>query len=263
MNFALNQMFVRKKFWIGAVLVLVAWSWFKLRWESFLFQEARRLGGVSLSLNVSERVGQGAMIAVLSGFRTVLADWLWLKVNEQFEQREWKQLRETAELVCLLQPRSPFFWEMSAWHLAWNVSHAVRYEVQEPSLSRRIKAQNDYIKAGRAVLDRGLKYIPDRYELWAARGFLRSEKQKDYIGAAEDFLKATTFPEAPVYVFRQVAHNLELAKKWPEAYAFWCEIWQKFPDKSQTPEMRWDRVKVRIQRLEERLAIPEAQRLFQ
>lgn len=262
MSFVLNELFSRKKFWIGAVLLLVIWGGFKVRWESVLFQESEQYGGVSLSLKVSEQVGQGTVIAVLSGFRSVVADWLWLKVNYFFEERQWPQMQETMNLVCGLQPRSPDFWEMSAWHLAWNVSHAVRYEVQEPSLARRIKAQNYYIKAGRAVLDRGLEYIPDRYDLWVARGLLRAEKQKDYAGAAEDFLKATTFPDTPIYVFRQVAYNLERAEKWSEAYAFWCKVWLKFPDKIHTSEMRWDRVQARIQRLEERLTIPKTQRLF-
>ena len=252
----------RKRNGLLAVLLLLFWGVTKLKWEKTIFQESKFFRGAPIHLRVEEQVGQGAALAVLSGFRTVLADWLWLKANAQFEQRQWQKMRETLELVCLLQPRSSFFWEMSAWQLAWNAGHALRYEVQEPNAMRRLKAQQFYIQAGRNMLDRGIENIPDHYELWAARGFLRAEKQKDYSGAAKDFLIATTFPKAPLYVWRQVAYNLERAEKWQEAYAFWLRIWRTFPDKDRTPEMHWDRVKLRIQRLEDRLHIAQSQGYF-
>ncbi|MBX7157107.1 MAG: hypothetical protein K1X66_01790 [Verrucomicrobiae bacterium] len=253
-----HNIFYKKSYWLVAILLWISWGVGKLFLEKKVAHELTP----SLNLRVSEQMGQDAVLALFSGFRSVLADGLWLRANYQFEQQQWLPMRENMELVCLLQPRSIFFWEMAAWHLAWNMSHAARYDLKEPSLAKRLKAEQSYILAGRKLLDRGLKNIPDRYELWAARGFLRAEKQKDYEGAAEDFLKAATFPDAPAYVFRQVAYNLERAKKWQEAYAFWLKVWRSFPDKSATPEMRWDRVQAHIERLEEKLHIPQQQKLF-
>lgn len=252
------NIFLKKRNWLLAITLLVLWSVPKL----FLEKKMAHSYIPAINPQVSEQLGQGAALAVLSGFRSVLADWLWLKANAYFEQQQWFRMQQTMELVCLLQPRSIFFWEMGAWHLAWNLSHAARYDVQEPNLAKRLKTQQTYILAGRKLLDRGVENNPDRYELWAARGFLRAEKQKDYEGAAADFLKASTFPNAPSYIFRQVAHNLERAGKWREAYDFWLKIWHRFPNKNLTFEMHWDRVRVRIERLEEKLNIPQKKRLF-
>ncbi len=241
-----------------AGLLLAVGAAAKLPVELSLAAEQARLryGGARMTREIRDQIGQGAALALLSGFRGPVADFLWIAAHGAWEKKEWARMRALFELVCTLQPRSVVFWEMSAWHLAWNVSHAALYDSDEPRLARRVKAQRDWILAGRAMLERGVENIPDRYELWFQLGFLLDQKLRDSSGAAEAYRRAAGFVDAPAYIQRNVGYKLEEAGRLEEAYAWWRDLWRRYPDKSGPKFMMWDKVEERMRKLEKRLGLP-------
>mgnify|MGYP000899010141 CR=1 FL=1 len=253
----------RWRWWAVAALLLGAWGAIKLPVERSLGAEATRLryGGAKVSHEMRDLVGQGAAMALLSGFRGAVADYLWIVAHTYWERREWFRMHRLMELVCLLQPRSVMFWDMASWPLAWNIAHDARHDPEEPRLAKRIWAERKWIEAGRRLLERGVENIPDRYDLWARLGWLLDQKLGDHAAAADSYRRAAAFPDAPAFVLRQVGYQLEKAGKPQEAYRYWRELWAAHPDKSDTEIMLWDRIAEHIRTLEEELRIPPDRRV--
>ncbi|HPA19932.1 MAG TPA: hypothetical protein PLU30_19435 [Verrucomicrobiae bacterium] len=253
----------RWRAWLAAALLLGGWGAFKLPLERALGAEQVRLryGGARVTPEMRDLVSQGAAMALLSGFRGAVADYLWVVAHTYWEQREWFRMHRLMELVCLLQPRSVLFWDMSSWHMAWNIAHDARNDPDEPRLAKRLWAERKWIDAGRQLLQRGVENIPDRYELWARLAWLLDQRVGDHAAAAENWRRAASFPGAPAYASRQVGYQLEMAGKLDEAYRYWRELWAAHPQKSGEPFMLWDRIADRIRQLEDRLQIPPGQRL--
>jgi tetratricopeptide (TPR) repeat protein len=247
------------------VALLAAWGVVKTPWERALAVERERLiaGRVRFDRTMRDQLGQGAALALLSGFRRVVADFLWIRAHGNWQRKEWTRMRGMLDLVCTLQPRSVEFWTTSAWHMAWNISFDAYVDPTEPSEAKRLQHQREWIDAGRLLLERGAANLPDRYELWFQLGWIHDQKYQDYLKAAEYFRKAATFPDAPPYITRLVGYRLERGGRKREAYEHWRKLWEDHPDRASSPLMLWDKVESEIRRLEKELSIPEGERLFQ
>jgi tetratricopeptide (TPR) repeat protein len=112
------------------------------------------------------------------------------------------------ETVTRLQPRSLTYWDMAAWHMAWNASTAAMQNEKQPSEALRIRAQRGYFQLGRDFLERGILNNPDRHQLYLQLGILLRDKFEDHCAAAEAFLKAAEFPDAPPYVERFAGYEM-------------------------------------------------------
>ena len=105
-------------------------------------------------------VGQGVLLGVLGGFRTVVADFTWIRGYVLWER---KNDRAGTELLmraaCALDPRSRFFWENTGLSVANDMGHweirrrggyaKVPKEIQEHVL-------RGYAQRGMALLDEGI-----------------------------------------------------------------------------------------------------------
>jgi hypothetical protein len=163
---------------------------------------------VDFDLTLREQVGQLGFVAALSGFRSLIADVLFLKAEMAWEQAQWGRVSLLFRQITTLQPRALLFWDMAAWHMAWNASTAARNDPAQPRLAFRIKAQREYFHLGRDFLERGIKNNPERPQLYEALARLYRDKYEDHEHAAEFFAKAATLPGAPGYVRRFAAYEL-------------------------------------------------------
>jgi hypothetical protein len=118
------------------------------------------LRGVEFNLDLRERVGQLGFIAALSGFRSIVADVIFMQTRVAWERTEWGRLLWLFRQVTTLQPRAILFWDMAAWHMAWNASVAAMNDRTQPRLALRIKAQKEYFALGKDFLERGIKNNP-------------------------------------------------------------------------------------------------------
>ena len=163
---------------------------------------------MDFDLALREQVGQLGFIAGLSGFRSLVADVLFVQAHVAWERTEWGRVLLLFRQVTTLQPRSILFWDIAAWHMAWNASAAAIRDSSQPRLAFRIKAQREYFQLGKDFLERGIKNNPDRPQLYEALARLYRDKYNDHAHAAEFFEKAAVLPGAPSYAKRFAAYEL-------------------------------------------------------
>ena len=238
--------------------VLIALGTLKLPVERDLaaLHRQEHLRGVEFNLDLREKLGQLGFIAALSGFRAIVADGLFIQAHVAWERTEWGRVLLLFRHVTTLQPRAILFWDMAAWHKAWNASVAAMNDQTQPRLALRVKAQREYFALGKDFLERGIKNNPDRPQLYEALARLYKEKYKDHEHASEFFAKAAALPGAPSYDRRFSAYELSYCEgREREAYDRLRQLYDE-GEKERLPTLI-----TRLKFLEDKLGIPQDQRI--
>src|SRR5438045_4956406 len=199
---------------ISVVIIIFVFGASKLPAERAIFAQHRQehFRSVEFNLDLREKLGQLGFIAALSGFRAIVADGLFIQAHVAWERTEWSRVLLLFRHVTTLQPRSILFWDMAAWHMAWNASVAAMNDRAQPRLALRVKAQREYFALGKDFLERGIKNNPDRPQLYEALARLYKEKYKDHERASEFFAKSAALPGAPRYERRFSAYEHSYCK---------------------------------------------------
>lgn len=215
-------------------------------------------GQVELSLEtVEETLGQGVVVGILGGFRTILADFMWIKLNMSWETRDRVQLDALMRMVTTLDPRPEYFWVNGARMIAydvpvWRVREAGGYEALSEA---RVQAINqEQADQALSFLERARGFHPESHKLVLEIAQIYLNRLKDDAQAAEWFYRATQLPDAPYYAARLYAELLRKQGKLEEAYAYLKELYLGLPDDD--PFALKDVVLERIQELETDLNIP-------
>jgi hypothetical protein len=224
---------------------------------------ALKYGGAGVTPAMRDRLGQGAAIALLAGFRGVVADFLWIQNHGFWEERQWIRMYRNMQVVTLLQPQAVTFWDLSSWHMAWNIAYAVRTDPANHTEAEGIRREREWQEKARDFLLEGIRNVPQRYDLYFALGWLYARKFKDPCAACEYYKIAAAMPDAPNFVDRMYAHALEHCGRLPEAYAYWKFLWQQrhvrhYPDHVDITGY----VEREVRRLEGQLRIPPPDRVF-
>lgn len=241
---------------VGLALALFGVA--RLPMERAISEEHRRLHfrAVDFNLDLREQVGQLGFVAALSGFRSLVADALFVQAHVAWERTEWGRVLLLFRQVTTLQPRALLFWDMAAWHMAWNASTAALNDRTQPRLALRIKAQREYLALGRDFLERGIKNNPDRPQLYEALARLYRDKYNNHEHAAEFFAKAASLPGAPSYVRRFAAYELaQCPGREQEAYDQLHALYRSSENERVPTLLR------RLRELEIKLDIPADQRI--
>jgi tetratricopeptide (TPR) repeat protein len=243
---------------VVALAVLIVVGALKLPVERNLAARHRQehFRGVEFNLDLREKIGQLGFIAALSGFRAIVADALFIQAYTAWENTEWGRMLLLFRQITTLQPRVLLFWDTAAWHMAWNASVAAMNDRTQPRLALRVKAQREYFALGKDFLERGIKNNPDRPDLYEALARLYKEKYKDHERAAEYYEKAAALPGAPSFDRRFSAYELSYCEgREREAY----ERLRRLYDEG--PQERLPTLIKRLKFLEEKLGIPQEQRI--
>lgn len=243
---------------LGAVFLLAVFGAALLPLQMSLEQAAKaaHFRKTDLNLDLRERVGQMGFLAALSGFRSPLAAFLWIEAHTAWENTEWGRMAGIFDTVTTLQPRSLLYWDMAAWHMAWNASVAAMQDEKQPSEALRIRAQRQYFQLGKDLLERGIRNNPDRYQLHLQLGVLLRDKFEDHCGAAEAFLRASEFPDAPPYCKRFAGYEMAKCEgREDEAYALLKKLYLE-GDHQRLPTL----INL-LREMEKKLDIPEADRV--
>jgi hypothetical protein len=240
-----------------AFAMLLAFGVMKLPAERALtFQHRQLQFGDVVNLDFREKIGQLGFVAALSGFRAMLADVLFIEAHVAWERTEWGRVLFLFRQVTALQPRVPLFWDMAAWHMAWNASAAAMNDQSQPRLALRVKSQREYFALGKDFLERGIKNNPDKPQLYEALARLYRDKYNDHARASEFFAKAAVLPEAPNYDKRFSAYELSYCEgREREAYERLRALYDE-GEKERLPTL----IK-RLRFLEEKLSVPPGQRI--
>src|ERR1043165_5406525 len=163
---------------------------------------------VDFNLGLREQLGQAGFVAALSGFRSLVADALFIQSQLAWERTEWGRVLLLFRQITTLQPRAILFWDMAAWHMAWNASTAALNDPHQPRQALRLKAAHEYFELGKDFLERGIKNNPERPELYEALARLYRDKYEDHAHASEFFAKAAALPGTRSYAKRFAAYEL-------------------------------------------------------
>ena len=241
---------------LGLSIILI-FGVMKLPAERAMSLQHRQLQfGDIVTLDLREKIGQLGFVAALSGFRAIVADFLFIQAHVAWERTDWGRVLFLFRQVTTLQPQVPLFWDLAAWHMAWNASAAAMNDTSQPRLTLRVKAQRDYFALGKDFLERGITNNPDKPELYEALARLYHDKYNDHARASEFYGKAATLPGAHSYDRRFSAYELSYCEgREREAY----ERLRALYDEGNTE--RLPTLIKRLKFLEEKLAIPAEQRI--
>ena len=244
--------------YVGVLAALLVFGVAKTPPERALDAAHRQLHlrAVNFDLGLREQIGQLSFIAALSGFRSLVADTLFIQAHVAWERTEWYRMLLLFRQVTTLQPRVLLFWDMAAWHMAWNASAAAINDASQPRLALRVKAQREYFALGKDFLERGIKNNPDRPQLYEALARLYRDKYNDHERASEYFGKAADLPGAMSYDRRFAAYELSYCEgREREAYERLRMLYES-GEKERLPTL----IK-RLKLLEEKLNLPSEQRI--
>jgi hypothetical protein len=242
----------------AVILGLLLFGAARLPMEHALTKTHRKLHfrAVDFNLDLREQLGQVGFVAALSGFRSLVADALFLQAHVAWERTEWGRVLFLFRQVTTLQPRALLFWDMAAWHMAWNASTAAMNDPAQPRLALRIKAAREYFQLGKDFLERGIKNNPERPELYEALARLYRDKYEDHEHASEFFAKAAVLPGAHSYARRFAAYELaQCPGREREAYDQLHTIYDSGEQERLPTLLR------RLKELEIKLNIPPDQRI--
>jgi hypothetical protein len=218
--------------------------------------EQLRFRSTELDLSLREQIGQGAFIAALSGFRSLVADIFFIEAHSAWERTEWGRVLLLFRQATTLQPRSILFWDMAAWHMAWNASVAASNDRTQPRQALRVKAQREYFALGKDFLERGVKNNPEQPQLYDSLARLYRDKYRDHEKASEYYALAAKCAGAPSYEKRFAAYELSYCEgREHDAYRRLHDLYLAGENE------RLPTLVSRLKFLEDKLSIPAGQRI--
>jgi hypothetical protein len=243
---------------VAVILGVLLFGAARLPMEHALSETHRDLHfrAVDFNLDLREQLGQLGFVAALSGFRSLVADGLFIQAHVAWERTEWGRVLFLFRQVTTLQPRAVLFWDMAAWHMAWNASTAAMNDPAQPRLALRTKAAREYLELGKDFLERGIKNNPERPELYESLARLYRDKYEDHEHASEFFGKAAALPGAHRYLRRFAAYELaQCAGRERDAHAQLRALYDSGEQERLPTLLR------RLKELEIKLDIPADQRI--
>lgn len=176
-----------------------------------------------LKLSLREQLGQSVFIAVLGGFRSLVASVVELENLTAWQQGNWEKVEAAYKLCCQLQPRAYHYWDFQA-----EANFPEAYE--DFAYRDRVRSDVDpwlkqkYVDRSMAVRKEALRYLPEEprlmWKLATTAEDFRRNRRASYTEAAGWYKRA--FEAAPhrrfywrSYVYciaRSPGHELEA---WP------------------------------------------------
>lgn len=256
----------RNKLLAVAVIAIPSWILMPLHNQIHLESVQARYGTSQVTRQMRDQLTQGAAIALLAGFRGVVADFVWIKASDYWVKQEWLRQYEAMQVTTTFQPLSTMFWDIAAWHMAWNIGYAVSVDPKNHTEVEGIKRQREWWDRAREYLKRGIENVPNRPDLYYFMGWLYWEKYKDACNAKKYFHLALTAKDEPLSlgvrmdsIQRLEARAIEQCDGPEAAYEAWKKMW--FQDHEKTDNI-WPVVEREIRRLEDELHVPDAKRVF-
>jgi len=179
-----------------------------------------KLTGVKGAVEWQEQgVGQH-LGALILGFRTAVADLIWLKVDEYWHQGNLHRMLPAMYTVVRLDPHFIDAYSVGAWHLAYNAVVAVHTEEEK----RR------YTEEAIEFLKDGIEKNPFHYQLYFDLGFaIYFQKLKDYPNAVK-YLELANRYDPPRWCPRMLLLAYEKNGQFETALAGWKRYLEQYPD---------------------------------
>jgi hypothetical protein len=244
---------------IAGLLVLLVWGLIKSPIETHMATEHQRqqFGGYKLSASLRQQAGQAGFVAVLGGLRSAVADIMWLRAFTAWQDAQYGRMKLYFDICTSLQPHREEFWDVAAWHMAWNAATYV--EDRDPNITdplEREREKRKYWKIGEDYLLQGVENNPNSWMLYERLGGFYRDKLKDPCKAAAAYAEAAKRPGHLAFVPRFAAMFLaDCPGHEQEAYDQLLHLWNK------GKEERLPGLVDALLRMEEKLEIPNERRI--
>ncbi len=210
-----------------------------------------------MNLGLFQKIGQMSFLAGLSGFRTIVADLLWIDANAAWQRVEYGRMNLLLQTVTTLAPRNANFWDESAWHMAYNASVYAMNDPKQTKIAVKTRAQHEYFLLGKDYAERGIANVPNSYLLHQRLALIYKDKFADHCAASAEFEKAAGCPHAFSYEQRFAAYELSYCPGHER------EAWQRLRKLyDQGPQQRLPTLESRLKAMEEKLQLPQEQRVY-
>jgi hypothetical protein len=215
--------------------------------------------------DLSDNLGQGMLLGVLGGFRTVLADFVWLQSYSYWVQHDRPDTEATIQLAGTLEPDMILYWDEGSRKIAYDIPHWRMQELEQdqesPDPARRAAAEKEVQQSmeeqaqrGISLLDRGLKFHPDNYILLRDKAMIYQDRLQDLPDAAENWRLAAATSNSPFFAAREYVELLLQMGERREAYDYLRQLYPTLPPDA--PEAQKGVISDWMRALENLLKIP-------
>lgn len=200
--------------------------------------------------------GQGVTLALLGGFRALVADAVWIRMYTLWERRDLPGTETMIQLVTAIDPRPVYFWINGARIIGydlpvWRVEAAGGWD-RVPVEEQERLGREQGIRALQ-FLDAAMAFHPASADLWVERANMQLNRLRDTLGAVESYRRAWEQPRAPYYTARMHAELLRRAGRKEEAWRWLVKLHPTLPAGDESAAA--DVVLERIRELERELGV--------
>jgi len=143
----------------------------------------------NLESNILLMPGHIAGSLVLSGFKGLAADLLWLNIENYWHKGQHYKMLPLFEAIAWLQPTYIIVWAVGGWHMAYNVFAIVRMRATDlykefDKIEKNIKDEN-IKKMAKGIVEEIKKLVEG-----LMRNYEKTDKKiEEYFGMTNNFLK--------------------------------------------------------------------------
>ena len=166
-------------------------------------------------ISVRGAIGEGVLWAVLGGYRSIVADFTWLKSYIAWERRDIPATMANISLATKLDPHNTLFWHMGGGMIAYDMPHWIINERPHTPLQQRHVRE---LQGRQALefLEEGLTFIPDSRRLQLNKALIYEKVFNDIDKELEAYSLAAK-GDAPLFILRDYAKKLEKAGRLDDA----------------------------------------------
>ena len=162
------------------LMVLALVGMLRMPFEQKLTKELEEEHFIAPSFNLEDRasLSQKGFVASFGSLRPGLAALYALTSSGLHGRSDWAGLEDTFETVVLLDPYNAYYWDLGAWHLAYNAASSTRENMEIPPL-KRLQLAAEYREKGGQFYDRGIRANPMSLSLRREKARLWSHPTRD------------------------------------------------------------------------------------
>jgi len=183
-----------------------------------------------LNLSLRDELGQSFFIAVLGGFRSMVATVMELRSITPWMRGQFGIVEECYALCTKLQPREEHYWDLRSWHQACNARDNYLWDSKLQPANRQAQAQQ-CVDRGITILREGVTRLPQSWKLWDRLAWylcMDYNQQPDRAAAVAAYEKAAAIPGAPGVQRRLAVYQLaRIPGREREA---WDRLWALYHD---------------------------------
>jgi hypothetical protein len=173
-------------------------------------------------------LGQGVLLGILGGFRTVVADLTWIRSYVLWERKDRAGCEALMRAACALDPHARYFWENTGYAIGFDLAH---WEIRRRGGYAKVPTEtqtrlfHDYARRGIALLDEGVGHAKSVTPLLLISAQLAEIKLGDHGLAARYYRRAAEAPDAPWFAARLCAQLTWEDGRRAEAYRWYRDYW--------------------------------------